>query len=97
MIVNNVMLKLKNNDEKTLSKVKEELMSMNGSVDVLKDIKVETNVLKKEANFDIFFQTKFDSMKDFEAYLTHPKHLKVSESIGSNIESSASVCSNSDE
>ncbi|MTK63663.1 MAG: Dabb family protein [Methanobacterium sp.] len=97
MIINNVMLKLKNSDSETVSNVKNELLTMKGKVDVLKDIQVHTDILKQDPNFDIFFQTKFASMKDFDAYKIHPKHIKVTEKIGGNIASSASVCARSNE
>lgn len=97
MIINSVMLKLKNNDERTISKVKEQLLSMKGNIDVLDDIFVKSNIIRKDPNFDIFFSTKFKKMGDFNAYLTHPLHIKVSKNIGGNIESSASVCYESDE
>lgn len=96
MITNNVMLKLKNKDDESISKVKEELWSMNGNIGVLSDIIVKSNIFKGSSNFDIFFSTKFKSMDDYDAYLVHPLHIKVSENIGSNIESSASVCYKSD-
>ncbi|MEL7669558.1 Dabb family protein [Methanobacterium sp.] len=92
MITNNVMLKLKDNNNKIISNVKEELLSMKGNIEFLKDITVELNIREGASNFDILFVTTFESMADFDAYLTHPVHVKVSQNIGSNIEESAAVC-----
>lgn len=97
MIVNNVMLKLKNSDENSISKVKEELLSMKGNIEVLNDIKVGSSIIKENPNFDIFFSTKFESMDDYEAYLVHPLHIQVSKNIGDNIQSNASVLCKEDE
>lgn len=92
MIVNNLMLKLKNRDDETIRKVKEELLSMRGNVDVLKGIKVEQNVREGEVNYDLLVTTEFESMEDFDAYTVHPFHVKVSENIGSYIQEIAAVC-----
>jgi hypothetical protein len=91
MIVNNVMLKLKNRDDDNISNVKAELLSMKGNIDVLNDIVVASNINKEDPNFDIFFSTKFESVQDYQTYLVHPLHIKVSKNIGSNIESTASI------
>jgi predicted CopG family antitoxin len=96
MIINNVMLKLKDNNEDAVLKVKEELLSMKDSIEFLNDIIVELNTRKGESNFDILFITMFESMTDFDSYITHPVHVKVSQNIGSNIEQNASVCFESD-
>ena len=96
MIINNAMLKLKDRDDESISKVKEELLSMKGNIEVLHDIKVELNIREGESNFDILFITMFESMTDFDSYLAHPVHVKVSQNIGSNIEQSAAVCFESD-
>ncbi|MGB9978176.1 Dabb family protein [Methanobacterium sp.] len=92
MIINNAMLKLKERDDESILKVKEELLSMKGNIEVLHDINVELNIREGESNFDILFITLFESMADFDAYLTHPVHVKVSQNIGSNIEQNAAVC-----
>ena len=97
MITNNVLLKLKNSDDESVSKVKEELLSMNGNIEVLNDIIVGTNINKENPNFDIFFSTKFESMDDYDTYLVDPLHIKVSENIGSNIKSIASILVRLDE
>lgn len=90
------MLKLKDNNEEAVLEVKKELLSMKDSIEFLNDIIVELNTRKGESNFDILFITMFESMKDFDLYITHPVHVKVSQNIGSSIEKSASVCFESD-
>jgi Stress responsive A/B Barrel Domain. len=96
LIINNVMLKLKNNTEEAVLKVKEELLSMKDSIEFLNDIIVELNTREGESNFDILFITMFESTADFDSYITHPVHVKVSQNIGNNIEQSAAVYFESD-
>ena len=90
------MLKLKDNTEEAVLKVKEELLSMKDSIEFLNDIIVELNTREGESNFDILFITMFESTEDFDSYIVHPVHVKVSQNIGSNIEQSAAVCFESD-
>ena len=90
------MLKLKDNTEEAVLKVKEELLSMKDSIEFLNDIIVELNTREGESNFDILFITMFESTADFDSYITHPVHVKVSQKIGSNIEQSAAVYFESD-
>ena len=94
MIVNTMLLKLKNRDDETILNVKEELLSMKGNVEVLRDVKVEPNIREGEVNYDLLVTTVFDSMEDFNAYVVDPFHVKVSQIIGDQIEKIAVVCSN---
>lgn len=92
MIVNNLMLKLKNRDDETIRKVKEELLSMMGNVDVLRGVEVQRNIREGEVNYDLLVTTEFESMEDFDTYIIHPFHIEVSENIGSYIQEIAAVC-----
>ncbi len=82
MIVNNVLLKLKNPDSGNVSEAQSALLSMKGKIDVLLDIQVEKNIRPEEAAYDVLFITKFASMEDLDAYLAHPVHLEVAKYIG---------------
>ena len=92
MIVNNLLLKLKNRDADNIRKTQEVLLSMKGKIDVLLDIQVEVNIRPGQSNYDIILITKFESLEDLDAYLSHPAHLEVAKFIGSVLDTQASVC-----
>ena len=92
MIVNNLLLKLKNKDTDTIKKTQEVLLSLKGKIEVLLDIQVEINIRPGQSNYDIILITKFASLEDLDKYLVHPKHLEVAEFIGSVLDTQASVC-----
>jgi hypothetical protein len=92
MIINNLMLKLKNRDDNSISSVKEELLSMKDNIGSLIDIEVQTNIRKGPSNYDIILITSFKSPTDLETYLIHPFHINLSENIIGKIDESAAVC-----
>ncbi len=92
MIVNNVLLKLKNPDSSDVSEVQSALLGMKGKIDVLLDMQVEKSIRPKEGAYDILFIAKFASTEDLNAYLAHPAHLEVSKYIGSVLDTLASLC-----
>ena len=87
MIVNNLMLKIK--DPADIDKVCDELLSMRGNVPMLADIIVGRNF--RDTGYDFIMVAKYDSMADYEAYITDPFHQQVSKNIGDLIEGRASV------
>ena len=91
MIINSVMLKLKN-WESEIKKVNDALLSMKGKIGVLKDIQVEMNIRQGAASYDLIFFTKFDSLDDIDVYINDPVHQGVGKLIGSMIDSQAAVC-----
>ena len=91
MIINSVMLKLKNRDSE-IQKVNDALLSMKGKIDVLKDIQVETNIRQGAASYDLIFYTKFESLVDMDVYINDPIHQEVGKLIVNMIEHQASVC-----
>ncbi|MCI1581046.1 MAG: Dabb family protein [Clostridium beijerinckii] len=92
MVINNLLLKLKNRDADSIKKTQEVLLSMRGKIDVLIDIQAEINIRPGESNYDIILITKFASLKDLDKYLIHPNHLEVAKFIGSVLDTQASVC-----
>lgn len=92
MIINNVLLKLKNRDEKSLLEAKNILLGMKGKIEVLLDIQAEINIRDGSSAYDMMFITKFASMEDMNIYLTHPAHLEVAKYIVTVLETQASVC-----
>ena len=92
MVINNVMLKLKNRDVSSIQKIKDALLSMKGKIDVLKDIQVETNIRSGMVSYDLIFFAKFASLEDMDAYIKNPIHQEIGKFIAGMMESQASVC-----
>ncbi|GEP63290.1 hypothetical protein CBE01nite_10580 [Clostridium beijerinckii] len=92
MVINNLLLKLKNRDADNIKKTQEILLSMRGKIEVLIDIQAEINIRPGESNYDIILITKFASLEDLDKYLIHPNHLEVAKFIGSVLDTQASVC-----
>lgn len=92
MIINNLLLKLRNKDADSIKKTQEILLSMKGKIEVLIDIQAEINIRPGKSNYDIILITKFASLEDLDKYLIHPKHLEVAKFISSVIDTQASVC-----
>ncbi len=92
MIINNLLLKLRNRDTDNIKKTQEVLLSMRGKIEVLIDIQAEINIRPGESNYDIILITKFSSLEDLDKYLIHPNHLEVAKFIGSVLDTQASVC-----
>jgi hypothetical protein len=92
MIVNNLLLTLKNRDTENIKKTQEVLLGMKGKIDVLLDLRAELNIRPSQTAYDIILITKFGSMEDLDAYLAHPVHLEVSKFIGNVLDTLASVC-----
>ncbi|MFW2490004.1 Dabb family protein [Clostridium chromiireducens] len=92
MIINNLLLKLRNRDTDNIKKTQEILLSMRGKIEVLKDIQAEINIRPGGSNYDIILITKFSTLEDLDKYLAHPKHLEVAQFIGSVLDTQASVC-----
>jgi len=91
MIINSVMLKLKNRDS-DIQKVYNALLSMKGSIGVLQDIQVEMNIRQGAASYDLIFFTKFNSPEDMDLYINDPIHQGVGKLIGNMIEAQTAVC-----
>lgn len=92
MIVNNLLLKLKNRDSENIKKTQEVLLGMKGKIEVLLDIQAELNIRSSQTACDIILITKFASMEDMNAYLAHSAHLEVAKFIGNVLDTQASVC-----
>ena len=92
MIANNLLLKLKSRDTENIKKTQEVLLGMKGKIDVLLDIQAELNVRPSQTAYDIILITKFASMEDMNAYLTHPAHLEVAKFIENVLDTQVSVC-----
>ena len=92
MITNNLLLKLKERNSETIAKTRDALLSMQGKIEFLRDLKVELDIRHGESSYDIALIAQFASMEDFDAYLVHPAHVEVAKHIASVLESAAAVC-----
>lgn len=92
MVINNVLLKLKERDNESILKAKNVLLSIKGKIEVLLDLQVEVNIRHGEASYDILLITKFASMEDLDAYIIHPAHIEAAKYIGSVMDTQAAVC-----
>ena len=92
MIVNNLLLRLKNRDADSIKKTQDLLLGMKGKIEVLLDLQAETNIRQGHSAYDIMLITKFKSMEDMETYLAHPVHLEAAQYIVSVLDAQASVC-----
>ncbi|WP_026888702.1 Dabb family protein [Clostridium beijerinckii] len=92
MIINNLLLKLKDRDINNIKQTQNTLLKMKGKISVLLDIQAELNIRPNKTNYDIILITKFQSLEDMNSYLTHPVHLEVAKFIGSVLDTQASVC-----
>lgn len=92
MIVHNLLLKLNDRSSKNIEKVRELLLSMQDKIEVIRDLKVFLGVRRAESSYDIALIAKFDTMADFQAYLTHPEHVEIGNQLKSELAAAASVC-----
>jgi len=92
MITNNQFLKLKDRSSESIAKCKEVLLSMDGKIECLLDIKVEKDIRNEAPSYDLIVITKFASMEDMEAYIVNPIHMEVGKYIGEVFDGYATVC-----
>lgn len=90
MVINNVLLKLKDSDN--AKEVQSVLLGMKGKIEVLIEIQVEENIRFGQSSYDLLLITKFASIEDMDRYLSHPIHLEVASYIGSVLDQQASLC-----
>ncbi|WP_378954256.1 Dabb family protein [Pelosinus sp. sgz500959] len=67
MITNNLLLKLKDRNDENIAKTRDMLLSMQGKIEFLHDLKVEVDIRHGTSSYDVILITKFASMEDFEA------------------------------
>ena len=91
MITNNLFHELKERNSENIAK-RGMMLSMQGKIDFLRDLKVELDIRHGESSYDIMLIARFTSMKDLDAYLVHAGHVKVAKYIASVLESAAAVC-----
>ncbi|ODA41901.1 Dabb family protein [Desulfosporosinus sp. BG] len=92
MIINNLLIKLKEQNNEIIEETRTALLGMKGKIEVLRDLQVEVDIRHGESSYDILLITKFASMEDMDAYLVHPVHVEVSKYILKVMETGAAVC-----
>ena len=92
MVVNNLLIKLKERDAESIQKAVAVLQKLKGNIPVLLDSRVETNVGQGTAKYDIMLINTFGFLEDIQEYLVHPVHVEVSEYIKDVIDAAASLC-----
>ena len=90
MVVNNLLIRLKDRDAQSIEKAKAVLESMKGKIPVLLDCVVKTDV--RGGEYDIMLINTFNAVEDIPTYVNDPLHLEVSKYIGEAKESTASLC-----
>ncbi|TGU71140.1 Dabb family protein [Geomonas terrae] len=74
MIVHIVLFKLKEATAENVEKAKERLLSMEGKVEMLRQLEVGVDLIRSERSADVALYTKFDSLEDLQSYQVHPYH-----------------------
>ena len=92
MITNTQMLKLKDRNSENIAKARDVLLSMQGKIGFLRDLKVKANIRQGASAYDLLMSAQYDSLEDLEAYIIHPVHVEVAKYIAGILESSAVVC-----
>lgn len=92
MITNTQMLKLKDRSGENVAKAREVLLSMQGKIEFLRDLKVEINIRQGASSYDLLMSAQYNSLEDLEAYIIHPVHVEVAKYIAGVLETSAVVC-----
>ena len=92
MIINNLLLKLKDRRPENIAKTRDVLLGMKGKIEFIRDLQVEVDIRHSEKSWDIALIGKFASMEDFKAYVAHPAHVEVSQYIAGVLETAAAVC-----
>jgi hypothetical protein len=92
MIVNNLLIRLKDRGKEKLEEAKNVLSGLKGNIPVLLDSRVEVDINAGGSAYDIMLINSFNSSGDLQTYLDHPVHKKVAEYITPAIEKAASLC-----
>lgn len=77
MIKHIVSYKLKDSSLESRQETKNVLMSMNGKIEVIRDIKVGIDILSSERSYDIVLEMIFDNLEDLKTYKNHEYHVNV--------------------
>ncbi len=91
MITHIVLFKLKDRSPGNIEKARDVLSGMKGKIIQMRYLEVGVDILHSERSYDIALITKFDTLKDLEAYQNHPVHAEVAKYMTSARESSIAI------
>jgi len=74
MITHIVLFKLADPTAENITATQNKLLSMDGKIDLLRHLEVGVDIIRAERSYDIALTTRFDSLKDLQAYQIHPYH-----------------------
>ena len=74
MVKHIVSFKLKERTPENIEIMKKLILSMKDNIDLIRDIRVEEDLLHTPDSFDLMLFADFDSKADLEAYVKHPYH-----------------------
>ena len=91
MVVNNLLMRLKTRSSEEIGRIEGLLLGLDGQVPSLSALEVRRDLRGPEkAEYDLMLTTRFESLDGFEAYLSHPAHVEVSDLIKEAIAAGAS-------
>ena len=91
MVVNNMLIKLKNRDAESVQAAVTILRGLAGNIPCLLDSRVETELRAGQGSYDIMLINTFGTNDDVKTYIDHPVHVEISKQIVEMIESSAAL------
>jgi hypothetical protein len=77
MIKHIVFFKLQSDSSEIKQTLKDKLMSMQGKIEVLKNIEVGIDTNRSERACDVSLITEFNSKQDLKSYASNPIHLEI--------------------
>lgn len=91
MVKHLVFFKLKDRSPESIVQAAERLRSMDGKIDILRQIEVGVDFMKSGRSFDIALVTHFDNREDLDTYATHPVHVPILDYMKTIVEQSVAV------
>lgn len=70
------------NKDDIMDKITELFVFLKNTIQEIKFMSVERDVIKSERSYDMIYITEFESLEALEVYRVHPEHVKVAEFIG---------------
>lgn len=77
MIKHVVCYQLYERTKEKAEEVKMMFMSMQGKIEVIKELQVGIDFLRSERSYDVILEIIFESIEDMNAYQNHPYHLEI--------------------
>lgn len=77
MIKHFIMIKLKDNSQKSKDEVKEKLLSMNGKVGMIQNLEVYTDFIASPRSYDVLLSTELCDEKALDEYQNDPYHMTI--------------------